>query len=525
METSLKKKKQQDPREYKHWLVPLLVLSLLAALILWDNIKNVTRLPSKDWSRSIELPIESGEYLPFLSEKDGHTLVFTAGKTGVQAVELDKTLNVVKQKKIKTTLDDNARVWSDGSTFISTYQKDLILLKDGEKSVLAENVELMAPSKSIVYYSRGSSLFAYTPDSGKTVEIKKFEAPVTHLSGNSTSDSVLATETSNTNQNLYYVTKNEQEYKVSALVKYFKLSSETLFGFRFAEEKGEVHVIYTRYSTAGGGQSYFPYYGHAPADKLEEMKFNKMLFLDKKTATFVEKPTHTEIFVKDGVPQILFSARAMLASNQKSVSIFSATRGIADWDAERISTTDNFNRFPATIDGENVFWLRGMQKDGNRLYASSHNPVIKEQSQEMNRNDLIIAGSDTFSSVLVGFFAMSVAMLWIVPTILLFMVLYATNSKAVDDERPWVFWVPALLFTAIQVYGIQRLFNESFYATAPSYLTFSGSSYVIPVAASVLSLLILKAAKGIEWGVLKSFAYFMGMNFVIALLLVGVYVY
>jgi hypothetical protein len=105
------------------------------------------------------------------------------------------------------------------------------------------------------------------------------------------------------------------------------------------------------------------------------------------------------------------------------------------------------------------------------------------------------------------------------------MVLYATNSKAVDDERPWVFWVPALLFTAIQVYGIQRLFNESFYATAPSYLTFSGSSYVIPVAASVLSLLILKAAKGIEWGVLKSFAYFMGMNFVIALLLVGVYVY
>ncbi|MFC7371881.1 hypothetical protein ACFQPF_09340 [Fictibacillus iocasae] len=523
MQLNVEKKKKHQTT-YKPIVIPMLAAIVLLSLVFLNYLQKELKLPTDDWSRSIELPNNSGNDTPFLQHKDGHTFVYTAGQTGIQKLELDEDLHVVNTTKSKAVLDENARVWSDGKQFVSTSAQKLVLLKEGKEKVLAENVSFMAPAKNMVYYSSENRVFAYLPEKEKTVEVNTYNAPISSLSGSLHHDSVMATVTADDNHTVHYATKTEDSFRLSPVFSIQKISTESLIGVKFAESDKDLHVIYTKYSVAGGARTYISFYGSAPVEKLENMPFNRLSFTNNQDLV-LDKPTQMDIFMKGETPNLLFASRGMLTSKKDSVNIYTAQPENSEWKAERISSRDTYNRSPATLDGKNIFWLGSMSAKGNQLFAASSSPLVKEESKQITRTDLINAASNTIPAFIISFFAILVAMVWVLPTVLLLLVVYLFKKQSFEDEKPWIFWSFALLFAAAQTIGIQRLFNDFFYDAAPSYLTFTCSSYVIPVVIAGLALLALRAAAGKDWTLLHKSSFFTGMNLLIVMLLVGVYVY
>ncbi|MCM3720106.1 hypothetical protein [Fictibacillus phosphorivorans] len=69
------------------------------------------------------------------------------------------------------------------------------------------------------------------------------------------------------------------------------------------------------------------------------------------------------------------------------------------------------------------------------------------------------------------------------------------------------------------------MFNNRFYTLAPKYLTFDGSSLVVPIIVSIIALYVMQAVKNKEWGLFAEISYFIGITVLFQLFIVGTYVY
>lgn len=520
-----KKKKNKNRSNYRALLIPFTIVFFLIGLVVWNNIRQETKLPNQDWSRSISTSAESISSEPIAFKKGDQYQIYTHLKDGIKQTTLDGKLNVVSEKEEKLTLDERGNFWTDGKQIAFISGGELIISEGGKQTVLDKDVELLADTKNRFAYSKGNQVFVYDPKNGKSQLIFTAKEKLSELSGHPDSNSFIATVGEKVEMEAFYLQEKEGQYKAQSIIQYSKTPTDKVYNFRFAEAENEVHFLYTFYSSKQGTKTFKTYYGAAPYDSLAAIKFDSVRFKESDLGYEIENSSYQQLSIEKDEPVILFAATGPISAKKEAGNIYKATLNKKDWEAARISTTSDFSVYPLHVDDQTVVWLKAESVSEYKVYAASQDPEIKKSSQAIGKQDIYNATFDAFTASIVSFIAMTNAFIWVVPPILFLGVLYFVRIDVIEQEKPWVKWVSIALFIVTQLFVIQSLFNNTFYTIAPKYLTFSGSSLIVPIIVSVVALYVMQAAKDKDWGLFAQVSYFIGVTVLFQLFVVGTYVY
>jgi hypothetical protein len=520
------KKKKKNASNHKAFYLPIAVVLLLIGLVVWNNIRQETKLPTNDWSRSISIPAESNSSEPIVHKEDNKYFVYTQLKDGIQKTTLDSKLNVVDEKKKNFPIDERSRFWSKGNQYAFVTSGGELLLYDGDKKTTVDNnVQILAPGKDRFAYSKGNEVFVYDTKISKSTLIYTAKEKLAELSGHPESNSFIAVVGEKVSMSAFFLQDNNEKYIASSLLNYEKTSTDKFYNFRFAEAKEKVHFIYTLYSSKQGAKSFKTFYAAAPSNDIKDLSFNQIAFIDESLGYEIENGKYQQINIEDNKPTFLFTATGPVSSKKEAGNVYRAVLKNGTWMAKRISTTQDYSTYPLKADPDTVFWLKATNLTDYQVHAASQNPAIIKESQSIHKQDVFNAVFDAFASTIVSFIAMTNAFVWIVPPILFLGILYFVRIDMIENERPWVKWMTIALFILTQLYVIQSLFNDQFYTFAPKYLTFEGSSFVIPIVVSIVGLYVMQAVKNKDWGLFAQVFYFIGVTVLFQLFIVGTYVY
>jgi hypothetical protein len=523
IDSKVKKKKNHSNR--KAYLLPLAIVLLLVGLVVWNNIRQETKLPNKDWSRSVSISAESISSEPIAYKEDNQYHIHTHLKDGIKATILDEKLNVVSEKTEKLPIDERGNFWTNGKQIAFISNGDLIIFEGGKQTVLDKGVEFIADAKDRFAYTKGNEVYVYEQDDGKSQLIFSAKEKVVELTGNPESASFIAAVGEKVQMEAFFLTEKGGKYEANSLLQYSKTPTDKIYNFKFAEAGDTVHILYTFYSSKQGTKSFKTFYSSAPVDQLKDLSFKSVNFKDPSLGYDIENPTYLNLDIEDNKPFILFSARGPISTKKDAGNIYSASLKDNGWEATRISTTQDFSIYPVKADDQTVFWLKAESVQDYQVHAASQDPVIMKSSQSIGKQDVYNATFDAFAASIVSFIAMTNAFVWIVPPILFLGILYVVKIDAIEEERPWVKWISIALFVLTQLYVIQSLFNNRFYTIAPEYLTFNGSSLVLPIIVSIVAFYIMQAVKNKDWGLFAQVSYFIGITVLFQLFVVGTYVY
>jgi hypothetical protein len=523
VDSKLKKKKNHSNR--KAYLIPLTIVLLLVGLVVWNNIRQETKLPNKDWSRSVSISAESISSEPIAFKEDNQYHIYTHLKEGIKATILDEKLNVVSDKTEKLPIDERGNFWTDGKQIAFVSDGDLIVHEGSKQTVLDKGVEFLADTKDRFAYTKGNEVYVYEPESGKSKLIFSAKEKVVELTGNPDSSSFIAAVGEKVEMEAFFLTEKSGKYEPISLLKYSKTPTDKIYNFKFAEDGDDVHILYTFYSSKQGTKSFKTFYSSAPIGQLNDLSFTSVNFKDAYEGYDIENPTYLNMNIEDNVPTILFSARGAISTKKDAGNIYRASLKDDNWEAARISTTKDFSIYPVKADEKTVFWLKAESVQDYQVHAASQDPAIMKSSQSIGKEDIYNASFDAFAASIVSFIAMTNAFVWIVPPILFLGILYVVRIDVIEEEKPWVKWVSIALFVLTQLYVIQSLFNNRFYTLAPEYLTFDGSSLVVPIIVSIVALYVMQAVKNKDWGLFAQVSYFIGITVLFQLFIVGTYVY
>jgi hypothetical protein len=525
MNVDSKPKKKKNDSNRKALFLPLAIVLLLIGMVVWNNIRQETQLPNKEWSRSVSIDTEVINSEPAAFKKGDEYHVYTHVNDGIKTTTLDKNLTIVSEKTETLPIDERGNFWTDGKQIAFVSNGDLILSKDGTQNVLDSEVEFLADAKDRFAYSKGNEIYVYLPESGKSKLIYSGKEKVAELSGNPDSGSFITAIGEKVEMEAFFLQEKDGEYKAHSITKYSKTPTDKIYNFRFADDGDNVHILYTFYSSKQGAKSFKTYYSSAPVDQLQELSFKNVKIKDKSVGYELENPTYVNLSLENNQPTILFSARGSISAKKDAGNIYSAILNKDVWEATRISTTPDFSIYPLKADDQTIFWLKAESVKDYKLFAASQDPSIIKASQSIGKQDIYNAAFDAFAASIVSFIAMTNAFIWIVPPILFLGILYIVKIDVIEEERSWVKWMSIVLFVITQLYVIQSLFNNRFYTLAPEYLTFDGSSLVIPIIVSTVALYIMQAVKNKEWGLFAQVSYFIAITVLFQIFVVGTYVY
>ncbi|MED1864862.1 hypothetical protein P4V41_15445 [Fictibacillus nanhaiensis] len=527
MNTNVKtsKKKKRNQSNYRALLLPFAVVVILISAVIWNNVRQETKLPNSDWSRSVSTTAQSISAEPTVIKKDDQYYAYTHQKDGLKVTTLDEKLNLVSEKTENLPLDERANYWTNGKQIAYISRGELILYEDGKQTVIDKDVDLLADAKDRFAYSKGNEVFVYNPADGKSQSIFTAKEKISELSGHPASQSFIATVGEKIDMEAFYLKEADEKYSAQSITRYSKTPTDKIYNFRFAEADDQVHFMYTFYSSKQGTKTFKTFYGAAPTDQLTTIDFSNVKLYSSELGYEIENPSYQQLNVENNKPIILFAAKGPISTKKEAGNIYKATLNGDKWEASRISTTSDFSIYPFQVDEKTIAWLKAESVSDYKLYLASKDSEIKSDSKKIGKQDVYNATFDAFTAFVVSFIAMTNAFVWIVPSVLFLGILYFVRIDVIEDEKPWAKWTAIALFVMTQLYVIQSLFNNTFYTLAPKYLTFTGSSFIIPVIVSAIALWVMQVARDKDWGLFAQVSYFIGLTVLFELFVVGTYVY
>jgi CDP-diglyceride synthetase len=141
------------------------------------------------------------------------------------------------------------------------------------------------------------------------------------------------------------------------------------------------------------------------------------------------------------------------------------------------------------------------------------------------KEDLKQAVSATTVSMFQGLLVTISALYWITPAILFCLIIYIFKISLMENEDKRIKYTILTIYLGVQIIIIQKLFNDHYYHIAPDFLTFYGSSLIIPLLIAMLSGVSLIIGKKQDWSMMISISYFIIVNIIFLSLTVGPYTF
>lgn len=513
----------------KPFVIPFLFFLLVFSILTHQNLQNELELPAEGWSRS--LPLDTGkveEVKPVFYEENGQQHVFVPKENEVLSFTVNSDLVVKNKKTTPISIPSPQNFWAKDHEFVFVKNKQLIHF-DGEKeNVLDQDVYGMDANQKKIIYFKEHEIFSLEPGTWKIKMIDQVKERLEAVVLNPTSQSFLASgviEGGTKKAKAVFYQFNQSAYKKHEILNKDEPHSHNHFGFYFIENGSNVTIYYTLFQNTSGARSYNVFNGTNQLGSGDKWTFNRMTFQDK-NGIKLENPKHLQYGVNENnQAKILFTTRAMKSHEKEAVNVYEAYQKGDVWLTEIRSTTNNGSLYAHWINEESIVWMNMISQNEFTFSGTSTNEATIEKSLIKTKEDYKQAISTTILSLFQGLVLAMSALYWITPAVLFALLVYMVKISLMEDEDKRVMFTILALYLGVQLIFIQKLFNEHYYYFAPNFLTFSGSSFIIPLILAIVSGIAVLFGKKKDWSMIASICYFVAINITFLSLTVGPYMF
>ncbi|MFD1356756.1 hypothetical protein ACFQ4X_02505 [Fictibacillus halophilus] len=513
----------------KPFLIPLLFFLLVFSVLTGQNLEKELELPAEGWSRS--LPLEAGhvgEVKPVFYEENGQQYVYVPKEDEVLSFTVNSDLEVKNKKTTPVTIPSPQNFWVKDNEFVFVKNKQLIHFDGKKENILDQDVYGMDANQKKIVYFKEHEILSVEPGSWKIKSIDKVKERLEAVVVNEKSQSFLASgiivgDTKKAKAFLYQF--NNSEYKKHTILDADEQLNQNHFGFYFIENGLDVTIYYSLFQNASGGKSYYIFKGTNQLGSGADWTFNKMTFQET-NGMKLENPKYLQYGVdQNNQAKVLFTTRAMKSHEKEAVNVYEAYERGDVWLTERRSTTNNGSLHSHWVGDESIIWMNMISQQEFTFSGASSKSDIIDKSLVKTKEDYKQAISTTILSLFQGLVLAMSALFWITPAVLFALLVYLVKISLMEDEDKRVMFTILALYLGVQLIFIQKLFNEHYYYFAPDFLTFSGSSFIIPLLLAVLSGAAVMFGKKKDWSMIASISYFVVINITFLSLTVGPYMF
>ncbi|KZE69003.1 hypothetical protein AWM68_01685 [Fictibacillus phosphorivorans] len=514
----------------KPFLIPFIFFAIIFTAFTMKNIKIELMLPDEGWSRSLPIATESfGEVKPVFQEQNGAQHVYVPKEDEVMSFTVTDNLKVTNKKTIPLSIPSPQNFWVKGNEYVFVKNKQLIHFDGKKENILDQDVYGMDSNPNNIIYFKEHELFKVNIGYWDVQPIKKVDEQLKSVALNSQSNSFISVgiHSSPTKQvkAMFYESDNQSHYKSRLILDKDEALNENHFSFYFIENGKDLTIYYTLFKNSNGGKTYTVFQGMNQLGAKKDWVFNKMTFLDK-NGVKLENPKYIEYGVDENKSaKILFTTRALRSNEKEAVNVYEARPDGDIWLTELRSTTNHQSMYANWLGDDSIMWMNLIGNKEFTFSGASTKPDVIEKSLALTKEDFKQAASATILSLFQGLiFAMS-SIYWITPAVLFAIIIYIAKIKQMEDEDKRVMYTILALFLGVQIIFIQKLFNTHYYMYAPDFLTFSGSSFAIPIVLALLSGAAVWFGRKQDWSMLTSICYFAVLNTFFLSLVVGPYMF
>lgn len=513
----------------KPFVIPFLFFLLVFSVLMNQNLQNELELPAEGWSRSLPLGTgEVGEVKPVIYKEKEKLHVYVPKEREVLSFTVDGHLQVKKKKPIPVSLSDMQNFWTNGKEVIYVKDKYLIHFDGNKENVLDQDVLGLDSNKKRIIYFKEREVLSIEPTSLKINSIDKVEERIKSISMNESSESFISAGIITDQTKViksYFYQYNDSGYTKHLILNKEEMLSENHFGFYFIENGSDLTVYYSLFRNGSGAKSYYLYQGKHNLKQNTDWNFTKITFRDKNGVEY-KNPKFVKYYSQNKhETTILFTTRAMKSIDKEAVNVYEAHFNGDSWLTERRSTTNHSAMYPFRVSKESIIWMNMVGlKEYTFSGASTYTNII-DKSLVKTKEDVKQAISATIVSMFQGLIIVISALYWITPAILFCLIIYIFKISLMENEDKRIKYTILTLYLGVQIIFIQKLFNEHYYYFAPDFLTFSGSSVIIPLVLAVLSGAAVVFGKKKDWSMIASICYFVVVNITFLSLTVGPYMF
>ncbi|NMH70334.1 hypothetical protein HF072_16255 [Bacillus sp. RO3] len=119
-----------------------------------------------------------------------------------------------------------------------------------------------------------------------------------------------------------------------------------------------------------------------------------------------------------------------------------------------------------------------------------------------------------------------VSFYWVLPSLFILILLYMFKPNIFEKEEiNWVEYTCIIVFLVMPITFITKAMGDYYYSSAPGYLIFSGSEYVLLIVISVISSFLWKMGRDPDWGTFGGVFYFIGIYILLYAASIGPYIF
>ncbi|WP_342559818.1 hypothetical protein NSQ95_14020 [Psychrobacillus sp. FSL W7-1457] len=493
-----------------------IILLALIAIVYWFTLKEETRLPSDNWSRtfSVETPANNYSNFQVLNEENGYVITLRNFKE--QAI-LSCDLDLMCQEARSLALSSSStNVWSNEaeSYFIKNYT--LMHFTESGTTEIANDVQNFVKSgDTLVYWTKDHQLTVLDNGQEKSYEVAEPIYDVKIIG-----------------ENILAITKESQGdrfavyHLINAPIQLFKLMSTAslVSSIQMIEQSpGTFLLLMDTTMVSGGAKTKVIQQAAFDLSPNQAIQLSKLPFQHEEDGRTLDDITHATLFQQDGQTLIAFTATRAGNKNQVFLGELAGGKVLAT------SLTKAGTRYerPVILNKDEVAFLEMNGSQRELVYASSE-PSKIEESKQIAKEDYKQAAYTQFSKSFNGLMLVLFGFAWI---ILAFAISYISTAllNRFRFERTYTlgFIIHVVSLLVLQIFFLYRFTKvETTIANIP-FITESWQFVVLLVAGSLLSTVPLLLARykpeDDDYTYMVIYATF--MNLAVLFFLVGPYIF
>ena len=468
-------------------LFGIIILLLLTTFQYGVTLKEQTKLPSENWSRSFPVEIEQSNYSRFqgVSEKDGYTISLLDFNTLV-VFSCDEDLKC-KQDRANDELNTYKNSWSDKENSYYVKDSQLIHWTSTEERVIGENVDdFFKSDTALIYWTEDHHVIVMDDTLS---EIQRFELDLPIYFAKMVEDELIVV-TEN---------KGESRYTVIALsdnpVNLFSFqinATETLSSVDFILSDDEHYILLTdKEVIAGGGRGKTIQTASFDLTSNQSPVFKNLSLIDQASGQNLKDIRFLSLFKGQSGDIITFTANMRDVSGEKVNKVFVGDFDMNTIHADAVTKKEDLYIRPLIMNDQTIAFFKVDGKNRVLQFSSSIEEK-KTESMEVMDGDF----KTTFYSLLTimfnGVILLILCFFWIVPSIgITYGIQFISKRMNRSFSHRSLLFLHVLILFVVQLLLIFNYYQVDIILLAAPFLSTNWQLILLLFGSSIVSVLPL----------------------------------
>ncbi|ARI76690.1 hypothetical protein [Halobacillus mangrovi] len=499
------------------WLAPTIIIMIAISVLFLENYQDVSEPPDDNWSRGLKIGKTSFEQEPFVHQtEDGQRSLSYLTNDGVQQNIYNDNYELISDKAYDIPVDKFTSIFVNDDKLIYS---DYYSMFNGETKEKIQDITDFFPLKEKLLYKKENALYLLHTDEMTSTQLFELQDNNASLIVDQSEQGVhVISQSNNTDGNLLtFYQLNENKIKEIGSTSFDVKSSEEVKDIQFTTHNCNYLLLMStvQKQSSSGKMTNFYYFADTPIGETPDLK--QISFKDPHGNRELRELSDIKMKIIDDKPTLLFKAFGSTKTTFKDALQFNIYKAEVSSESTptvtRLSNTPNSSSNPVWLDDKTVVWIDHGGEENNRIYLASTDQTVIDRTSGITQSVFIQSLGKTIGMLSYSFLAAVITVIWFIWPLVFIVFITIANNRSLDQDQSWIFYTGVLIYLVAALIFKGTIFTDAVMANAPSYLSFTGSSFIYLIGFALASLVILRyGAKVRDWSTLVQLTYFIGIH-------------